>query len=346
MLSTLLVVCLGALSAGQNLIANGSFEQIGGKPDVPADWAMSGNRAVVQQLGFGVGRDGKRCGRLICSAFREGGPDHHAMLCQVGKVGVRRGHWYRLSLWARAKDLKEGAVEIGLVNTHVWNNIGLAEAFRPRSAWRRFEFIFRAREDLPAEASRLQFWFKSTGELWLDDVELVETAAGQRWLPTIEGKGVKNLVPNSSFECGTANWGSFTWGLSGWAGNLYRLEGELDDGNAQHGQTSLKIALNPTNYPVFWFDYFQPVRQPVKRVLAANQGWFAVEVGKPLTLSAYLKADQENVAAQLVVQEAGGRMLSRKVTVGQSWQRHTFTARPSQPYVFIAAGLGPGSVEA
>ncbi|MFO1500990.1 MAG: hypothetical protein U1G07_21805 [Verrucomicrobiota bacterium] len=32
-------------------------------------------------------------------------------------------------------------------------------------------------------------------------------------------EGVTEWVPNGSFECGTANWGS-TWGLSGWAGNL------------------------------------------------------------------------------------------------------------------------------
>lgn len=335
----LLVVCLGALSAGQNLVANGSFENTGAKADVPAAWTTSGNRDIVQQLVIGAGRDGKRCARLICSQFREGGPDHHAMLGQVGKVAVQSGHWYQLAFWARAKDLKEGAVEISLVNTRVWNNVGLAEAFRPRSTWQRFAFVFRARDDLAAESSRLQMWFKSTGELWLDDVELVETPAGQRWLPTIQGEGVKNLVPNSSFECGTANWGSFTWGLGGWAGNLYRLEGELDEGNAHHGQASLKIALQPRNYPVYWFDYYQPVRQPVKRVLAANHGWFAVEVGKPLTLSAYLKADQENVAGQLVVQEANGRMLSQKVTVGKAWQRQQFTVRPQQAYVFIAVGL-------
>jgi len=93
-------------------------------------------------------------------------------------------------------------------------------------------------------------------------------------------------------------------GLGGWAGNLYRLEGELDSAVAQHGQHALRISLNPATLPVFWFDYYEPVRQPVRRVLVANRGWFRVN-RRALTLSAFLRADAEPVTAQLVAVEPG-----------------------------------------
>ena len=162
---------------------------------------------------------------------------------------------------------------------------------------------------------------------------------GQQWFPQISTEGVKNFVPNSSFECGTANWGSFTYGLSGWAGNLYRLEGEADGAVAQHGQRSLRIALTPGTLPVFYWDYYDPLRQPVRRALAANRGWFRVKPGEKLTLSAYLRADAEGVAAQLAVIEAPSHLLRKQVTVGKEWERHQFTFTPTQPFLFIAVGL-------
>jgi hypothetical protein len=187
--------------------------------------------------------------------------------------------------------------------------------------------------------SRLQFWFKSIGTLWLDEAELTESAQGQQWFPQISTEDVKNFVPNSSFECGTAGWGSYTWGLGGWAGNLYRLEGELDSAVVQHGQHALKISLNPSTLPVFWFDYYEPVRQPARRVLVANRGWFRVKPGERLTLSAFLRADAEPVTAQLVAVEPGDHSTRQAVTVGREWKRQEFSFVPSQPFLFIAVGL-------
>lgn len=330
---------LGRAEEQLNLVANGSFEDSRGRPGVPDDWKAVGNPKIKQQLTLDTGRDGKSCGQLTCSEFTAGGPDFHVMLCQTGRVSVQRGHWYRLTFWAKGQDIQDGAVEVALSNTRSWENAGLAEAFLPHRTWERSEMVFRAKTDVPAAASRLQFWFKSTGTLWLDDVTLTETTDAQQWLPQITADGVKNLIPNSSFECGGANWGSFTWGLGGWAGNLYRLEGELDQTQAQDGQHSWRISLNPQTEPVFWFDYYEPVRQPVRRVLVANQGWFRVQPGEPLTLSAWLRADAEGVVAQLAANEAPSRLLHKSVTVGRQGQRQAFTFRPTQPYLFIAVGL-------
>jgi hypothetical protein len=261
------------------------------------------------------------------------------MICQTGRISVRQGQWYRITFWAKAEGLAAIAVDVALTDTRRWEDAGLEEVFSPGAQWEQFEFLFRAREELPASASRLQFWFKGTGTLWLDEVVLAESASGQQWFPQISTEGVKNFVPNSSFECGTANWGSITYGLSSWAGNLYRLEGELDGAVARHGGHSLRIALTPKTLPVFYFDYYQPVRQPVQRVLAANQGWFRVKPGEELTLSAFLRADAEGVAGQLAANEAPSHLRRKRVTVGKEWQRHEFTFTPSQPFLFIAVGL-------
>lgn len=322
-----------------NLVVNGSFEQARLRAGAPDDWSSAGNPAVRQELRLDTGRDGHACARLECTEFNGDGPDFHAMVCQVGKVGVRAGHWYRLTFWARARGIPGGALEVALSNTRPWENAGLADACSVPGRWERFDFLFRAKTDLPAATSRLQFWFKGTGTLWLDDVELTESTEGQQWFPQLATEGLTNFVPNSSFECGTAQWGSFTWGLGGWAGNLYRLEGELDTTAAPHGRHALKIALTPATLPVFWFDYYEPVRQPVRRVLVAHHGWFRVRPGEPLTLSAFLRAEADGTIAQLAVNEAPSRLAHKAVTVGREWQRHAFTFTPTQPFLFIAVGL-------
>jgi hypothetical protein len=327
------------LAADNEWVFNGSFEQAGKSSDAPDGWAAAGDRAVRQRLTLDTGRDGRRCARLECAAFGAEGPAAHAMICQTGKIAVRRGQWYRLAFWVRAEGVKNSFIDVALTNTRPWENAGLAEAFTASAKWQRFEFLFQAKDDLPAATSRLQFWFHSTGTLWLDDVSLTESATGQEWFPQIATDGVKNFVPNSSFECGGANWGGYTWGISGgWMGNLYRLEGNVD-AVAHHGGHSLKIVLSPKTLPVFWFDYYEPIRQPVRRVLAANRGWFRVTPKEKLTLSAFLRADADDVVAQLAVIEAPGRVLRQAVTVGKEWKRFEFTFAPRQPFIFIAAGL-------
>ncbi|MFA6563289.1 MAG: carbohydrate binding domain-containing protein [Verrucomicrobiia bacterium] len=326
-------------AADSKLVYNGSFDQAGKSGDTPDGWAVSGDRSIQQRVTLDIGRDGRHCAKLECTAFSGEGPAAHAMIAQTGRVAVRHGQWYRLAFWAKAEGMKRSYIDVALTNTRPWENAGLADTFPALPKWQRFEFLFQAKDDLPAATSRLQFWFKGTGTLWLDDVSLTESATGQEWFPQIATENVKNFVPNSSFECGGANWGSYTYGLSGWAGNLYRLEGEVDAAAARHGSHSLKIALSPKTLPVFWFDYYEPIRQPVRRVLAANRGWFRVTPGEKLTLSAFMRADNDGVVAQLVAVEAPSRTRRQAVTVGKEWKRFEFTFAPRQPFIFIAAGL-------
>ncbi len=109
------------------------------------------------------------------TAFPGSGPEHHATICQIGKVGVALGRWYPLSFRARAEGIQAGSVQLGLVSMRPWQDAGLADAFLSGARWQRYEFLFQARQDVPAPTSRLQFWFLSTGTLWLDDVSLVES---------------------------------------------------------------------------------------------------------------------------------------------------------------------------
>ena len=90
---------------------------------------------------------------------------------------------------------------------------------------------------------------------------------------------------------------------------------------------------------MYYFDYYDPVRQPVRRVLAANQGWFRVVPGEPLTLSAWLKAARAETVAELVAVEAPEQQRQKQVKVGTGWERYEFTFKPSQPFIFVALGL-------
>lgn len=322
-----------------NLVANGTFQPGRSSPERPEFWITAGSPAIQQEVRIETDANGRRSARLECSRFVGDGPDAHVMLCQIGKVRTERGRWYQLSFEAKTADLKAGAVDVALVNTRIWENAGLADTFPAIGEWQHFDLVFRAGRDLSASDSRLQFWFRGVGTLWLRDVILTQTVERQVWLPQIATEGVTNWVPNSSFECGTANWGSYTWGLSGWAGNLYRLEGQLDDQGAEHGQHSLRLALSSSNAPVFWFDYYDPVRQPVRRILATNRGWFQVTPGQALTLSAFLRSDLSGIAAQLAAIEAPERRQHRAVLVSTNWERHAFTFVPSQPFLFVGVGL-------
>lgn len=335
----LLLAALGSQAEPANLVANGDFAGDRLRAGVPDFWQAAGNPAIHQQMTRDTGREGGFSARLDCTVFSGSGGDYHAMLCQVGQVGVRRGQWYRLSFWSKAANLKAGAIELALSDTRTWQSVGLAEAFSPGATWEHFEFRFQALRDLAPADSRLQFYHRNTGTFWLADVSLEETAEGREWFPQIATEGVKNFIPNSSFECGGANWGSYTYGLPGWAGNLYRLEGVVDTAVAEHGRHSLKIALNPGDGPVYYFDYYEPVRQPVRRVLAANRGWFRVKPGEPLTLSAYLRGDVAGLAGQLAFIEAPEQLQTHTVTVSTNWQRFDFSFTPKEQFVFIAVGL-------
>jgi hypothetical protein len=150
----------------------------------------------------------------------------------------------------------------------------LQDSFVPTPQWTPYHFVFRATRDCP-KGSRLQIWFLSTGELWLDDVVFEETGDPlYRPGEIIPASGRRNLVPNASFECGSDGWGSAQWDRSAhWGGPMNQLFGQLDSQQAFDGRTSLRIDVNENNQPVSFFDYYELHRQPIRAPLAGNQGF-------------------------------------------------------------------------
>lgn len=337
---SLLLICNFAV-AQTNLVLNGGFEQDEDGDGIPDFWKAAGASHVKQQLTFDLGREGKgRSGKLVCTEFSNGTPASHAMICQTGAIGVQRGRWYRLSFWAKGEGIQTGTVRVALVNTRSWSDVGLQDFFIPTSQWQHYEFSFQATNDLLAKESRLQFWFTSKGTLWLDDVELVEIPAlrPQR-LPQIPIDNIVNFLPNSSFECGTVGWGSYAPDLRQWMGNLFQLVGELDDGTAVHGRFSLRISLSEPNLPTFYFDWFDPIRQPIRSLVAAHHGWIAVERGQFYTLSAFMRSDRPGVTGILFVRQASGQSLSKDFPLTTDWQRCSFTFTPQSDFIWVGAGL-------
>jgi hypothetical protein len=120
-------------------------------------------------------------------------------------------------------------------------------------------------------------------------------------------------------------------------GNVFQLIGELDDKTSAHGRFSLKVTLSEPNLPTFYFDWFDPIRQPVRSIVVAHHGWVTVNRGQPYTLSAFMKANRPNVVGVLFVRQSDGRNLSRNFTLTTDWQRYSFTFAPQAEFIWVGS---------
>ena len=332
---------LPALGQEKNLVVNGGFEIDANQDGVPDSWAASGGRTVEQKLDSDEGRTGGRCARLTCTKFAPGGGAPHAMLCQVGKVAVERGKWYRLTLWAKQTGLARGVVSVALRDTKGWHDCGLHQMVAllvETPEWQQFSFHFQAIRDC-SKTSRLQFWHQETGTLWVDDVELTHVRGSvHRPGDLIPTDGCKNLVPNSSFECGPDRWGSLTLTRLTWGGGLDGLVGEVDTSQASHGKASMRVGLTPQTTPVYHFDYFDISNTQIKDPLLGAVGWVRVKKGKDYTLSAYLKSRRPGLTARLGLCQFPWRPATQAVTVSRSWHRYSVVIKPRSEYCFVMVG--------
>ena len=331
---------IGALVAQEppNLVANGNFEADADGDGMADDWQFSGHELVKVEWSREEGHDGERCQRLTCTSFEHVSGYSHAMLCQVNHVQVEKGKGYRLSFWARGEGIRQRSVSVALSKMGEWQNLGLQEAFVPTAEWKRFEFDFRA-ADTATDQTRLQFWFNSVGTLYLDDVVLVQgEPRPERRLEVVRDLGGKNRVPNSSFECGSAGWGSFAE-MPTWAGGPNRLMGETDAAEARLHEHSLKIALTPETIPVFYFDWFRLYRHPVTAPLLASRGWLDVKRGGRYTLSAWMKADRPGLKGQLGIVRPARIIQQQEVDLGTEWGRYEYTFEAPRDQIYVALGL-------
>ena len=319
------------------MVQNGSFERDTDGDGMADAWRFSGDSGVVVVWERDEGFGGSYSQKLVCTEFTSLSPASHAMLCQLDTLRLEKGKWYRISFAARQQRISGGAVHVAISNTRAWSNCGLRESFRAGRAWKTFEFIFSATETI-SDHIRLQFWYTSTGTLWLDDVRVEPSApVRKRFTETVPQAGGVNLLPNGSFECGAGGWGSIA-DLPGWGGNLNLLVGSVDSSTCKFDRTSLKIALTPETIGVFFFDYYRLYRVPVKAPLLANRGWVSVEPGADYTLSAYMKADSDALVGTLSIRQAFRGTLRRNVRLTTSWQRYSYTFRPQSDQIFVALG--------
>lgn len=321
-------------------VFNGAFEQDANGDGIPDGWTTAGRAGVRQELRIVEDARRGKVARLTCTAFESGFPDSHVMLAQLDRVALRRGQWYRLSLWAKGSDIESGSVNVAIVNRRVWRESGLQDTFTPSEDWEPFAFDFRAADDLAAADSRLQIYFTGTGVLYLDDVVL-EPSDGPKYdrEPILPFEGNVNTLPNSSFECGSGGWGGYSVISGGWAANLFFLPGAWDRSEAYHGQAAWRLTLDPNDRPTAYFDYFDPQVAPLKNPMVAPVGWIPVEKGAKYAVSAYVKADAEDLPVGIVVRYGNGRTSSRFFRVGKDWRRIEAAFEAQDGYAFPAVGF-------
>ena len=321
-------------------IFNGSFDRDANGDGIPDGWTTAGRAGVQQELRIVEDAERGIVARLTCTAFEPGFPDSHAMLAQLDRVSLERGQWYRLSFWAKGTDIESESVNVAIVNRPVWRPGGLQEIFTPSEDWEAFVFDFRATEDLAAADSRLQIHFTGTGTLYLDDV-ILEPSDGPKYErePILPFDGSANPLPNSSFECGGSGWGGYSVIRGGWAANLFFLPGHWDETEAFHGRASWRLTLDPHDRPTAYFDYFDPQVAPLKNPMVAPVGWLPVERGVKYTVSAYVKADGDDLPVGIVVRYGNGRTSSRSFRAGKGWRRIEATFEAQDAYAFPAVGF-------
>jgi hypothetical protein len=156
--------------------------------------------------------------------------------------------------------------------------------------------------------------------------------------PQIGTEGVSNFIPNSSFECGTAGWGSYSPEMTTWAGNVFRLIGEIDEQIAFHGNRSMRVEIVKEQSPMFMWDWFDLVADEILVPVVAHHGWVPVEKGATYVVSCVLKADKPDVPARIMVRECE-RNKDKKVRVGTQWQRFSMTFRAGEDFAWT--GVGP-----
>ena len=257
---------------------------------------------------------------------------------QVNTLNLEKGKWYRISFAAKQDGISGRTAQVAISNMNPWRNCGLQESFRMSREWKQFEFTFQASETI-SENIRLQFWYKSTGTFWLDSVQVEPSEpVTRRYTEVVPSINSVNLLPNSSFECGTSGWGSIA-DLPGWGGNLNLLVGELDATTAvQMGKSSLRITLDSENLPIYYFDYFPLYRMKVKAPLLANQGWIEVEPDADYTLSAYMKSADSGLVGVLSIRQAFRGTLRKEIQLTNEWKRYDFTFQPQAQQIFVVLG--------
>ena len=343
LLCFLLQPCRGA-SSGENLLRNGSFEESTG--GVLSGWSLKGDEGVKQRLSQAAGVTSGHSARLECTSFTRHSRDSYATIAQSGLIAIESGKWYRFSCWARQEGMASAMVTTewtaDQTATIPYNTTALFYQMNVGNQWRHFEWVFPS-YSTGTENSILTLYFDDVGTLWLDDVRIVEVDPPQpRYVREVPPRTQGNLLRNASFECGPDHWSSVGTDLPAGSG-VEPAEGYFYARGAYHGEYCLRLDLEPAPVERIQSDVPPwPIREVPRNPLISSLGFIPVKAGESYTLSAYLRADQSDVPAKLVIhflKPFGGHPIeTHNVTLTTKWERYAFTTTASSDYAFVQVG--------
>ncbi len=337
-LSALLVIAIEMCAT--ELIKNGSFEQI--VHDFPAGWVRAENTGIGA-YGLDAGFDGERALRIECTV-----PGSTAAVFQPNLPPILAGERYVLSFQARCDLTQIGKVQVQIKEESAHAKPILDATVEISGYWRSYHLEF-SHAGPPPSNTCLVFSFSPSGQLWLDQVSLQGKVAssGQkdvpRWQPRLASVGGKNLVPNSSFECGNDGWLSLGRKLS-FGGNVAGLYGETVKAGGCDGDRAFRLQLGPGRTPESFYDCWPPEHIVHHRLLAVNQGWIEVVRGQAYTLSSYMRSDRPGTKGVLFLKFSGDARdpestFSQEFELTSDWKRYSYTVVAPETGVFV--GIGP-----
>jgi len=309
-------------------------------------WSLKGDEGVQQRLSRAPGVTAGHSAKLECTSFTRRSRDSYATIAQSRLIAIESGKWYRFSCWARQEGMASAMVTTewtaDQTATIPYNTTALFYQMTVGSQWRHFEWVFPAYAT-GTENSILTLSFDDVGTLWLDDVSIVEVEPPQprytREVPALTGG---NLLRNASFECGPDHWSSVGTDLPEGSG-VHPPEGDFYSGGAYHGQYCLRLGLQPA--PVERIQSDIPpchILDVPRNPLITNLGFIPVKAGESYTLSAYLRADQADIPARLVVHFlkpfGGHRIEAHDVKLTETWKRYEFTTTAKSDFAYIQVG--------
>lgn len=162
---------LATVGAGQNLVANGGFEEIGPGPETPAaSWTGFWSRDEGQGQAA-LDETVKHAGRASLRVVHTGTRDWS--VSQAERIGVSPGDILRLSGWVKCEGVEASVTlsvipydESGKVITWFWGGVSTkgTHGFK----------LLQSRFALPANCSEVvvRFTGAGPGTAWLDDVVL------------------------------------------------------------------------------------------------------------------------------------------------------------------------------
>lgn len=326
MRSLALLACLtmayGAGAQGQDdQVVGGRFATDEDKDGFADGWTYwSGTDDAKADVTFGREQlaPGRFAQRVTATRF-EGG---HVMIGQIGTVAVKAGEWYEIKFRARGEQL--GGLNVALHDTNGWKHCGLWRNLSLSKRWRDYAYKFQADHDCH-ETSRLQFWYTTTGTLWLSDVSLI-SAMPPPPSNIVAEQGGKNLLPNGGFEIG-GGWGTVgawtdLWNTvpGGVSGNCARVQWEPDKPQWRYA-----------------YDYFDMVNRPIERGCLQVIGYMPLQVGETYMLSAWMKADREGAPATIGFRGPGANA-AQAVKLTTEWQRFSVPCKATGEKTLVEVG--------